>query len=188
MRQLAPLPAVGWVATSAAPADAASTGVVSSCAGVAGAGTACAGAANVGGFRSASKCQGSWCLHSARSRYAQQLIVVRRQQILQLCEIIRMSADVVGGIMCFELFFEGILENWWLAGTACPWGSDRVPTGTLKMLAYTYAIVLKETAFHLVQDCSVGEGTSQLASVATFLDLVPVNLQRSLVAWALGKA
>ena len=37
--------------------------------------------------------------------------MVRRQQGLQLCVIIRMCADVVGGIMCFELFFEGILET-----------------------------------------------------------------------------
>ena len=62
-------------------------------------------------LRSASRCQGSWCLHFARSRDAQQLLKVRRQQDLQLCAIIRMSADIVGGIMYFELFFDGILKT-----------------------------------------------------------------------------
>ena len=51
------------------------------------------------------------CLHSARSCDAQQLLVVIQQQDLKLCAIIRMSADVVDGIMCCELFCEGILDT-----------------------------------------------------------------------------
>ena len=60
-------------------------------------------------LRSASRCQGSRGFHFARSGDAQQLLVERRQQGLQLCAIIRMSAAVVGGIMCFELFSK---ESW----------------------------------------------------------------------------
>ena len=112
VRLRAPLPAFGGVATAATSAATSATGARWR------GGRSYGSSRRRGLLRGSSKCQGSRCLHSACSRDAQQLFVIRRQQGLQLCTIIRMSSDVISGTMCFELFFGclfGLLDTLSLA-------------------------------------------------------------------------
>ena len=89
-----------------------------------------------------------------------------------------MSADVVGGIMCFELFFERILET---GGSL----EQRVLGGLLGCRLENVGLHTchrPERNQHVTSSKSFGRGGNLFAS--SVLDLVHVTLQRSLMAWA----
>ena len=73
---------------------------------------------SVPSFRSIQRCPATPCSTST----------ALSQQGLQLCVIIRMSAEVVSGIMFFELVFEGILETGGSLKQPVLLGSDTVQT------------------------------------------------------------
>ena len=140
MRPRAPLPAaVDGVANAVASVASASSG----------AGAASAGSADVLGFfrvQASARGQGAFtfltpAMPSNSSSTSTAGSATLRDN--------RMSADVVGGIMCFELFFQGILETGGL--------QEQPVLGGLTRCRH------KNVGIYAIQNCSVGEGTSPQA-------------------------
>ena len=84
--------------------------------------------------------------------------------------------------MCFELFFGGFLETWDSL-------EQLVPGGLIGYRQENVGLHIRhcpDGIQHVSDDVTsskIVRGNFAASSVATFLDLVPVTLQRSLMAW-----